>query len=131
LRSKIGDAITIHKNYGPIPQIMCLPGPLNQVFMNILVNAIQAIQGPGTITITTSQQADNVLVSIRDTGGGISDELINRIFEPFFTTKPIGVGTGLGLSICYDIIKKNNGDITVQSKIGVGTEFIITLPLQQ
>ncbi len=131
LRSKIGDAITIHKNYGPIPKIMCLPGPLNQVFMNILVNAIQAIQGPGTITITTSQQADNVLVSIRDTGGGISDELINRIFEPFFTTKPIGVGTGLGLSICYDIIKKNNGDITVQSKIGVGTEFIITLPLQQ
>lgn len=131
LRSKIGDAITIQKNYGNVPKVMCLPGPLNQVFMNILVNAIQALQGSGTITITTLQQADNILVSIRDTGGGISNDLINRIFEPFFTTKPIGVGTGLGLSICYDIIKKLNGDITVQSKIGIGTEFTITLPLQQ
>jgi signal transduction histidine kinase len=97
--------------------------------MNLLSNAIDAIGENGTITITSSQENGKARISIRDTGKGISDDIIKKIFDPFFTTKEVGQGTGLGLSISYGIIKKHHGEIHVTSKKGEGAEFIVTLPL--
>ncbi|MEY4717605.1 MAG: hypothetical protein RL563_223 [Pseudomonadota bacterium] len=123
---------TIHKHYGEIPEIYCLPLQLNQVFMNLLINAGQAIQTQGDIHITTGVQGDNeVWVEITDTGEGISPELINRLCEPFFTTKPVGKGTGLGLSISQNIIKKHHGHMKISSQVGQGTTFRIVLPIRQ
>jgi signal transduction histidine kinase len=119
------------KDYGDLPQIACLPSQLNQVFLNILVNAAHAIEGHGTITIRTRCEDDHVLVTIADTGKGIDARHINRVFEPFFTTKPVGVGTGLGLSVSYGIIQKHGGTIQVQSELGAGTTFAIRLPIEQ
>jgi PAS domain S-box-containing protein len=128
LRNKITDQINIEKKYGKIPPINCYPGKLNQVFMNILNNAISAIGLEGEIQIKTYCDNDNVYISIRDNGPGMTEEVKNRIFEPFFTTKEVGQGTGLGLSIGYGIMKNHKGKITVKSKPGDGTEFIIQLP---
>lgn len=121
--------VTLRKEYGEIPLTSCNLGQLNQVFMNILVNAAQAIEKQGEITIKTWQEGSHIHISISDTGSGIPEDKINRIFEPFFTTKEIGKGTGLGLSIAYDIIKKHNGDIAVESKAGHGTTFTIKIPV--
>jgi two-component system NtrC family sensor kinase len=122
---------TVQKNYGDIPDVYCISNQINQVFMNLLVNAGHAITGEsGIITITTRADEGNIQVSIRDDGCGISRANLKRIFEPFFTTKQIGKGTGLGLSMAYDIIKKHDGRIDVQSEVGVGTEFVITLPVE-
>jgi signal transduction histidine kinase len=119
------------REYGEIPEIECLPGQLNQVFMNIVVNGAHAISGGrGRITIRTGTAGDNVWVEIADTGSGIAKEHLARIFDPFFTTKPIGSGTGLGLSLSYGIIQKHNGQIEVQSEPGQGTTFRITLPVR-
>jgi len=104
-------------------------GKLHQVFINILVNAIQAIDENGKIEITTSILGDNLITSIKDNGCGINEENLKNIFDPFFTTKEVGVGTGLGLSISYGIIKEHKGLIEYKSKIGIGTEAIITLPI--
>ncbi len=119
------------KHYGDIPDIECLPSQINQVVMNMLVNAAHAI-GPerGTITIKTENQGENVLLEISDTGSGISKENLSRIFDPFFTTKPVGQGTGLGLSLSYGIIQKHNGQIEVESEAGLGTCFRIVLPVK-
>jgi signal transduction histidine kinase len=119
------------KNYGRLPPIECLPSQLNQVFMNILVNAAQAIPRRGTITIDTGGEGDYVWVSIADTGSGIPEAALARIFDPFFTTKPVGQGTGLGLSLSYGIVKKHGGRIEVESQPGVGTRFKIVLPVAQ
>ncbi len=120
----------VAKDLGDIPEIFCIPNQLNQVFMNILVNAAHAIQGEkGLIKIKTWADPRHVFISIKDNGCGIPENKVKKIFEPFFTTKEVGKGTGLGLSLTYDIIKKHNGHIDVKSKVGVGTEFIITLPL--
>jgi len=108
--------------------VSCFPNQLNQVFMNILLNAIQAIDGKGTITITTRKQEDGIHIRFRDTGCGIPPELTDYIFDPFFTTKEVGKGTGLGLSISYSIIKNQHGEIRVESEPGKGTEFDIVLP---
>ncbi len=116
--------------YGDIPQVLCYPQQLNQVFMNILVNAAHAIDGKGIISISTCSENDNIVISISDTGSGISQDHLPRIFEPFFTTKPVGKGTGLGLSVAYAIIRKHNGEITVNSKVGSGTTFKICLPAE-
>ncbi len=117
-------------NYGDIPPVYCMANQINQVFMNILVNAAHAIRGPnGEITISTSADKDFVYVSIKDNGVGIPEENMKKIFEPFFTTKDVGKGTGLGLSLAYDIIKKHGGLIDVDSKVGQGSEFIISIPL--
>ncbi len=121
--------VTIIKQYGELPMIKCLASELNQVFMNLLVNAAQAIQDRGSVTIRTERCGQRVAVSISDTGHGIAPEHINRIFEPFFTTKPVGSGTGLGLSLSYGIIKKHGGDIHVSSETGKGTTFRIELPI--
>lgn len=121
--------IAVEKNFAPLPPVLCYPGQLNQVWMNLLSNAIDAIGENGTITITSSQENGKACISIRDTGKGISDDIIKKIFDPFFTTKEVGQGTGLGLSISYGIIKKHHGEIHVTSKKGEGAEFIVTLPL--
>ncbi len=129
LRNLMKDAITIHKNYGDIPPIECLPGKLNQVFMNILTNSVLAIEGKGDIFVNTCLVGENALISIRDTGKGMPPDVKEHIFEPFYTTRPVGKGTGLGLSISYSIIEEHNGKIEVISEVGLGSEFIITLPL--
>jgi signal transduction histidine kinase len=117
------------KVYGEIPDVECLPSELNQVFMNLLVNAAHAIVAErGTITIRTGADAGKVWVEVSDNGGGIAAENLGRIFDPFFTTKPVGKGTGLGLSLSYGIVKKHAGQIDVDSAPGVGTTFRVTLP---
>ena len=119
------------KEYGDIQDIECLPSQLNQVFMNLLVNAAHAIEQHGTITIRTGQQNDEVWIEITDTGKGIPAENLQKIFDPFFTTKPIGTGTGLGLSLSYGIIQKHHGRIEVVSEVGKGSTFKVCLPTQQ
>jgi two-component system NtrC family sensor kinase len=120
---------TVEKRYGKLPQIKCLASQLNQVFMNLLVNAGHAIKDKGVITISTGAEGDRVWVAISDTGCGIPAENLNRIFEPFFTTKPVGSGTGLGLSLSYGIVNKHGGRIEVASTPGSGTTFTIRLPV--
>jgi signal transduction histidine kinase len=119
------------KDYGDIPEVQCLPSQLNQVFLNLMVNAAQAIAQHGTLTLATGAEEDWVWVAISDTGGGIAPEHQKRIFDPFFTTKPVGKGTGLGLSVSYNIIAKHNGRIEVESELGKGTTFRIWLPVRQ
>lgn len=120
------------RNYGTLPDIECLPSQLNQVFMNVLVNAAQSIETKGAITVSSGMSgAHNVWLEISDTGQGIAPEHLDRIFDPFFTTKPVGKGTGLGLSLSYGIIRKHRGNIEIQSKVGAGTTFRITLPVRQ
>ena len=109
----------------------CRPSQLNQVFLNLLVNAGHAIEGRGVITIRSGQEGDRVWVEIEDSGKGIAPENLKRIFDPFFTTKPIGQGTGLGLSLSYGIVQKHGGRIEVQSEMGQGTAFRIWLPIRQ
>ncbi len=131
LHSVYKDKVEIERDYGEIPEVECLPGQVNQVFMNILSNAIQAIPETGQIFIKTWEENDVIKISIRDTGTGISEETKQKIFDPFFTTKEVGKGTGLGLSISYGIIEKHKGKIEVNSEIGKGTDFIISLPVHQ
>ncbi|HYV93943.1 MAG TPA: two-component regulator propeller domain-containing protein [Chitinophagales bacterium] len=127
--------IEVIKSLAKIPEIDCYPGHINQVFMNLLTNAMDAIgtdapqmMGERKIFITTFSENNHIKISIRDTGKGMTDEVKQKIFDPFFTTKEVGKGTGLGLSISYGIIEKHNGKIEVKSEIGKGTEFIIFLP---
>lgn len=120
---------TVKKEYGNIPKTRCNPGQMNQVFMNLLVNAAHAIEKQGEIAVKTWMDGGYIYVMISDTGTGIPPEKINRIFEPFYTTKEVGKGTGLGLSIAYDIIKKHNGEIFVKSEYGRGTAFTIKIPV--
>jgi signal transduction histidine kinase len=118
------------KEYGQVPPVFCLISQLNQVFMNLLVNAGQAIEKQGQITLRTRREgADNVCVEIEDTGKGIAPEHLNRIFEPFFTTKPVGKGTGLGLSLSYSIVERHHGRIEVDSTPGKGSCFRVILPI--
>ncbi|CAH2031577.1 ATP-binding protein [Trichlorobacter ammonificans] len=119
----------LNREFGELPRLRCFPQQLNQAFLNLLVNAAHAIKGNGTITVKTWCDDSNLFVAISDTGAGIAQEHLERIFEPFFTTKEVGKGTGLGLSICYDIIKKHNGEISVESTVGKGTTFTVRLPV--
>ncbi|MFH1852971.1 MAG: FG-GAP-like repeat-containing protein [Candidatus Neomarinimicrobiota bacterium] len=131
LGNELKGRIAVHKNYGDLPEIECLPGYLNQVFMNLLLNAIQAIAGQGNIWVETSRRESDLVISIRDDGRGIPTEVRSKIFDPFFTTKPVGQGTGLGLSISYGIIERHGGSIAVDSTPDKGTVFIITIPIKQ
>lgn len=133
LQGELKNRIEVKKDYEPIPPIKCFASQLSQVFVNLLSNAIQAIPGSGTIWIHVSlvREKENwVQISIQDSGNGITPEHLDKIFDPFFTTKGVGQGTGLGLSITYGIIQKHGGDIQVKSQVGVGTEFIIQLPIE-
>ena len=129
LGHKLKDGVEVVKNYGELEEMECFPNRLNQVFMNVLVNAIQAMDGRGTITITTRRDGDSVVLEFADTGRGISEEERERIFDPGFTTKGVGVGTGLGLSISYRIIEEHKGTIDVASEPGKGSVFTIRLPV--
>lgn len=135
LRNSIPPEVTVVRDYGDLPKIECYAGKINQVFMNILTNGLNAIKmkdvsGAGTITITTRREANGfVSIGIRDTGIGMPDHVKDKIFDPFFTTKDVGEGTGLGLSIVFSIIEKHHGRIVVESAPGKGAEFIIYLPL--
>jgi signal transduction histidine kinase len=131
INNEIKYNITLEKIYQEnVPDVYCQPMQINQVLLNILVNASQAIHGEGTITISLSKCNDKqVEVRIKDTGSGIPDAIKDRIFEPFFTTKAVGSGTGLGLSVSYGIINSHKGNIAVHSEVNQGTEFIITLPV--
>lgn len=121
----------VEKQLGQIPELYCLPNQLNQVFLNLLVNAGQAIPGDnGLIIIKTWFDSGNIHISIKDNGTGIPKENMDKIFEAFFTTKEVGKGTGLGLSLAYDIVRKHAGKIEVTSEPGIGTEFVITLPVE-
>jgi len=133
LGNKIKNRIEVMKKYGNIPQIDCIPGKINQVLMNVLNNASEAISEKGVITITTSLDSSKkkVIISLKDNGAGMQEAVRRRIFEPFYTTKKIGRGTGLGLSISYGIVEKHHGVIKVNSEVGKGSEFIITLPVKQ
>jgi len=128
LQYRLQDRITIVRKYGGDDIISCYPGPFNQVVMNVISNAIDAVEGQGVITITTKKTGLNYSISIADTGKGIPEDIQDRIFEPFFTTKPMGQGTGLGLSISYGIVKKHGGEIGIESEPGKGTNMIITIP---
>lgn len=124
--------VTLERNYAELPLVECLPSELNQVYMNMLLNAGQAIVERGTIVVTTGRdEAENVWIQFQDSGAGIAPDLLQRIFDPFFTTKPVGSGTGLGLSISYGIINKHHGRIDVESTPGQGASFRIVLPIRQ
>ncbi len=117
------------KEFGALPEVRCLPHQLNQVFMNLLINAAHAIENEGVITLRTGTERNNAWIEISDTGKGIAPEHLSKIFDPFFTTKQVGKGTGLGLSVSYNIIKKHQGEIQLTSRIGQGTTFRIILPI--
>ncbi|PNG30325.1 MULTISPECIES: ATP-binding protein [Pseudomonas] len=120
------------KHYQPLPEIECLPSQLNQVVMNLVINAAQAI-GPerGTITLSNGVAGERVWLEVSDSGCGIDEQHLQKIFDPFFTTKPVGQGTGLGLSLSYGIVKKHGGQISVRSQLGVGSTFRVELPIRQ
>lgn len=120
----------VKKEYEKIPDVECLPSQLNQVFMNMMVNAGHAIGEKGILTLRTGCKEDWVWVEVADNGKGIAPEIVQRIFDPFFTTKPVGTGTGLGLSLSLGIVKKHNGRIEVDSTVGVGTTFRVCLPIK-
>ncbi|HTY18431.1 MAG TPA: ATP-binding protein [Myxococcota bacterium] len=129
-------SVVLRKEYAPLPPLPCHPLQLEQVFMNLLVNAYQAIEervrrdgGSGEIVLRTAAAADGVLVSVSDDGGGISVEPVERIFEPFFTTKEVGVGMGLGLATCFDIVRRHGGALRARNRAGGGATFEVFLPL--
>lgn len=128
LRSELQGRIGIVKDYGVIPMVPCVPAQINQVFMSIILNAAQAIERRGLITISTGMTDNMVWVEIRDTGKGIPLENMNHLFDPFFTTKPVGGGTGLGLSIAYGIVRRHHGRIDVRSRPNYGSCFTVYLP---
>lgn len=130
LQGELKNRIQVIKKFGKIPKVTCHPSQLNQVFMNVLANAAHAIDGEGTVTISTKPlEGERVEISIRDTGKGMNKQTLEKIFDPFFTTKSLGRGTGLGLSISYGVIQKHGGEILVSSEVGQGTEFKIILPV--
>jgi signal transduction histidine kinase len=125
----VKDRVTIRRNYGDLPPVECIRSQIDQVFLNLLANAAQAIAADGVITIETRCESDFAVVSITDTGSGIPVDLMGRIFDPFFTTKPVGEGTGLGLSISYEIAKKHGGEIGAANAPEGGAVFTLRLPL--
>lgn len=135
LQGEIKNRIQINKQYEPIPKVLCYASQINQVLMNIISNALQAINGSGQIWISTfpirasNDKAGRVQISIQDSGAGMTSEVLEKIFEPFFTTKGVGQGTGLGLSISYGIIQNHGGEIQVRSEKGIGTEFTLIIPV--
>jgi signal transduction histidine kinase len=126
---RLKGGIQVVREYGELPQVRCYPGQLNQVFLNLLMNACDVVEGGGTITIRTERTDQGVRLDFHDDGPGIPQDVQNRIFDPFFTTKPVGQGTGLGLSITHGIIDRHGGRIHIESEPAKGTSFVIDLPL--
>jgi signal transduction histidine kinase len=121
--------VEVHRKYGDLQEVECIRSQMDQVFLNLLANAAQAIPGPGAITIETRREGALAVIAIADTGPGISPEVMGRLFDPFFTTKPVGEGTGLGLSISYEIVKKHDGEIRAESPGDGGAIFTVRIPL--
>jgi signal transduction histidine kinase len=121
--------VQVVRKYGDLPALRCMPSKLNQVFLNLITNAAQAIEQQGTILLRTYAENGRVHIVVEDNGKGMPPEVIAKVFDPFFTTKPIGQGTGLGLAIAYQIIQEHGGDIRVASRVGQGTRFVVRLPL--
>ena len=119
----------MHRKLGDLPHVECIRSSIDQVFLNLLANVAQAIEGPGAITIETRLEPGTAVVAIGDTGSGIPPDVLGRVFDPFFTTKPVGEGTGLGLSISYEIVKKHGGEMTAASAPGQGATFVIRIPI--
>ncbi len=130
LHHHIKNRIEVVKDYQLNQPVTCRAGQINQVFMNIIYNAIQATEGPGSLRIATRRDGDFAVIGIADSGKGIPPDILGKIFDPFFTTKKIGEGTGLGLSISYGIVEKHGGRIEVQSEVGKGTEFTIRIRME-
>ncbi|HTH16881.1 MAG TPA: ATP-binding protein, partial [Magnetospirillum sp.] len=128
LRHKTADRIEVAREFGPDADLACYAGQLNQVLMNIVANAVDAIDGKGTITVGTAMEEGMFVISVKDSGCGIPKENVERIFDPFFTTKPVGQGTGLGLAISYKIVQAHGGRIEVKSDVGQGTEVRVLIP---
>jgi two-component system NtrC family sensor kinase len=120
----------VEKDYGLLPLVACAPQELQQVFLNLVLNASQAIADRGTIRVRTEAQGGSVMVWIEDDGRGMDADLLDRIFDPFFTTKPVGEGTGLGLGIAHEIVRKHGGEIAIDSKSGRGSVFSVRLPVR-
>ena len=127
--------VVLEKEYGDLPKVYCYPMQLQQVFMNLLVNAYQAIEEriadsgeTGTIWLRTEPRSGGVAIIVKDTGAGIAAENLDRIFDPFFTTKKVGMGTGLGLSTCFNIVERHGGSLVAESEPGVATAFTVWLP---
>jgi signal transduction histidine kinase len=129
VRGDLKNRCTLVRDYGQLPRVWCLPQQLNQVFLNLLLNAAQAIPERGTITVRTRARGDRVAVEVVDTGTGIASENLKRIFDPFFTTKPVGKGTGLGLHLALGIVQKHDGELRVTSAPGQGSTFSVVLPV--
>jgi two-component system NtrC family sensor kinase len=129
LQHRVADRIEVISRFGEPDVVECYPGILNQAIMNLVSNALDAIKGAGTITITTGAEGDSYAIVISDTGSGIPEGILDRVLEPFFTTKPVGQGTGLGLPIAYSIVKKHGGELTLRPAAGGGTVASIRFPL--
>jgi signal transduction histidine kinase len=129
MEPRLKNRIALERDYGDIPQVRCYPGQLNQVFLNLLMNACDSLAEGGTIRIITRPSALGVRLAFRDDGPGIPPDVLSRIFDPFFTTKPVGVGTGLGLSLSHGIVERHGGRLSAESTPGQGATFIIDLPL--
>jgi len=129
LNHLLKDRVTVHRKFGDLPSVECIRSQIDQVFLNLLANAAQAIPGPGELIIETRREDGFAVVSVSDTGPGIPPEVLGRIFDPFFTTKPVGEGTGLGLSISYEIVKKHHGEIRAESQPGQGATFTVRIPI--
>ena len=128
-KNKLKNKVTVHKHYGDIPQIHCSPSQINQVFLNLLTNAADAIEGSGDIVIRTIHENNRVRISFADTGSGISEDVLAKIRDPFFTTKEVGKGTGLGLSIVDQIVTSHGGELIIESELGKGTTMTVVLPV--
>ena len=126
---QLRDRVKVVKHLQPLPKVRCMASQINQVFLNLITNAAQAIDGDGTLTIDSRADANNVEISFSDTGCGIPDDVLPKIFDPFFTTKPVGEGTGLGLSIVHKIVKSHGGSIKVRTTPKKGTTFTVILPV--
>jgi len=129
LNNRLLNRITVYKEFADLPKIRCYPGQLNQVFMHLIQNAADAIEGKGEVSIKTWLTGNFVKFSVRDDGKGIPQNVLSKVFDPFFTTKPVGSGTGLGLTVSHQIIDRHGGKIEVESEVGKGTEFVVTLPV--
>ena len=128
-KHQLRDRIKVVKQFEPLPPVRCMASQMNQVFLNLITNAAQSIEGEGTLTIASKVVGNSIEISFSDTGSGIPDDILPKIFDPFFTTKPVGEGTGLGLSIVHKIVKSHNGSIKVRTTPKSGTMFLITLPI--
>jgi signal transduction histidine kinase len=128
-RPQLGTGVRLEKVHRDVPRVLCAPQELQQVFLNLVLNAVQAIEGEGTIRVSTGRDGGGVFVDVEDDGTGIPPELIERIFDPFFTTKPVGKGSGLGLGIAHEIVRRHGGEISVFSEPGRGSRFRVRLPL--